>query len=104
MNAPLPYSSQNTHRSKLPSFIQSEPIQRDNSIPDEAADLTARPITQRIPYRSKALPPITRSQQTQQQQQQPSKQRRNGNIVVSHKPDPLLENQRRIARFIKHIK
>jgi hypothetical protein len=49
-----------------------------------------------IPYRSKALPPIIRSQQ--------QKQNRNGNISSSNKSEQLLENQRRIARFIKHIK
>ncbi len=97
VSAPLPYS-QNQHRNKIPSFIQSEPIIRDNSIPGEAADLTARPMTssRNIPYRSKALPPIIRSQQ--------QKQNRNGNISSSNKSEQLLENQRRIARFIKHIK
>jgi hypothetical protein len=42
------------------------------------------------------LPPIC----PQQQQQQ----RRNGSIPSSNKAEQLLENQRRIARLIKHIK
>ena len=53
-----------------------------------------------IPYRSKALPPIIRSQQPQQQKPV----RRNGNSTSTNRSDQFLENQRRIARFIKHIK
>jgi len=59
-----------------------------------------RSSSQNVPYRSKALPPIIHSQQQQQQQ----RQRRNGNVLSSNKSDQLLENQRRITRFIKHIK
>jgi hypothetical protein len=87
--APLPYS-----QNKLSSFIKSEPMTRDNSIPGDVADVMARQISssQHVPYRSKALPPINRSHE--------QKSHRNGN----NKSDQLLENQRRIARFIKHIK
>jgi len=53
-----------------------------------------RSSSQNVPYRSKALPPIIRSQP----------QRRNGNVLSSNKSEQLLENQRRISRFIKHIK
>ncbi|CAF4527319.1 unnamed protein product [Rotaria socialis] len=71
---------------------------RDSSIPSEAADLMARPMSssKNVSYRQKKLPPI------RQQQQQP--QRRNGNTTSSNRSDQLLGNQRRIARFIKHIK
>jgi hypothetical protein len=51
---------------------------------------------QNAQYRYKALPPI----HSQQQQ----KQRRNGNVPSSNRSDQLLDNQRRISRFIKHIK
>ncbi len=73
-------------------------ITRDNSIPGDIADVIARPMSssQHVPYRSKALPPINRSQE--------QRFRRNGNNSSSNKSDHLLENQRRIARFIKHIK
>ncbi len=50
-----------------------------------------------VPYRHKTLPPIY-PQQPQQQQ------RRNGSLPPANKADQLLENQRRIARLIKHIK
>jgi hypothetical protein len=97
VTAPLPYT-QNPHRNKIPSFAQSEPITRGNSIPSDAADLAARPMSssQNVPYRSKALPPIIRSQQ--------QKPRRNENVLSSSKSGQLLENQRRIVRLIKHIK
>jgi hypothetical protein len=93
VTGPLPYS-QNT----FSSFIKSEPITRDNSIPGDVAEVMARPMSsyQHTPYRSKALPPIARSQER--------KSRRSGNNLSSNKTDQLLENQRRIARFIKHIK
>jgi hypothetical protein len=98
VSGPLPYSSQRQHRNKITSFVQSEPTQRDSSIPGDAADLTARPMSsnQNAQYRYKALPPI----HSQQQQ----KQRRNGNVPSSNRSDQLLDNQRRISRFIKHIK
>jgi len=49
------------------------------------------------PSRSKVLPPIIRSQ--------PQRSiRRNPNSLSLNRPTQLLENQRRIARFIKHIK
>ncbi|CAF3576825.1 unnamed protein product [Rotaria sordida] len=98
VSEPLSYS-QNYHHNKIPSGIQSEPIVRDNSIPNDVADSTARPISssKNIPHRYKALPPI-------QQQQQQQRQRRNGNITSSNKSEQLLANQRRISRFIKHIK
>jgi hypothetical protein len=85
VSGPLPYSSQRQHRNKI-------------SIPGDAADLTARPMSsnQNAQYRYKALPPI----HSQQQQ----KQRRNGNVPSSNRSDQLLDNQRRISRFIKHIK
>ncbi len=58
----------------------------------------ARPMSSShtVPYRHKPLPPIY----PQQQQQQ----RRNGSLPPANKADQLLENQRRIARLIKHIK
>ena len=79
---------------KNPSFIQSEPPSRDSSIHGDAADMTARPMSSahNVPYRHKTLPPIH------------PQQRRNGSGPTSNKSDQLLENQRRIARFIKHIK
>ncbi|CAF3575245.1 unnamed protein product [Rotaria socialis] len=98
--APLSYS-QNYRRNKITS-IHSEPASHDNSsIPNDAADLIARsmPSSQNLSYRYKALPPIHYQQQQQQQQQ-----RRNRNTISSNKSEQLLENQRRIARFIKHIK
>lgn len=96
--APLPFT-QRENRNKIPSFVQSEPLTRDSSLPGgDAADTTARALSsnQQIPQRGKALPPIIRSQQP--------RQRRNGHLLSSTKSDQLLENQRRIARFIKHIK
>ncbi|CAF4546769.1 unnamed protein product, partial [Rotaria magnacalcarata] len=54
------------------------------------------PSSQNVSYRYKALPPIHYQQQQQQQ-------RRNRNTISSNKSEQLLENQRRIARFIKHI-
>ena len=80
--------------------IQSEPATRDNSIPSDVADSMARSTSsfQNAPYRYKGLPPI------HYQQQQKQKQHRNGNISSLNKSEQLLENQRRIARFIKHIK
>jgi hypothetical protein len=59
----------------------------------------ARPMStsQNVQYRYKALPPINSQQQQQRQQ-------RNRNIPSSNKSDQLFENQRRISRFIKHIK
>ncbi len=53
--------------------------------------------SQNVQYRYKALPPINSQQQQQRQQ-------RNRNIPSSNKSDQLFENQRRISRFIKHIK
>ena len=84
---------------KTSAYFQSEPTNRNSSIPSDAADLIARSITsnENVPHRYKALPPI-------HQQSQQSKSRRNANILSTNKPDHLLENQRRIARFIKHIK
>ena len=95
--APLPLT-QRQNRNKIPSFVQSEPLTRDSSLPDDAADNTARALSsnQHVPYRGKALPPIIRSHQP--------RQRQNGHLLSSTKSDQLLENQRRIARFIKHIK
>ncbi|CAF0895169.1 unnamed protein product [Rotaria sp. Silwood1] len=98
VSEPLSYS-QNYHPNKIPSCIQSEPTKRDNSVSGNVADSIARPMStsKNIPYRYNALPPI-------QQQQQQQKQRRNGNILASNKSGQLIENQRRIARFIKHVK
>ena len=98
---PLLFShSQNQQTSSIshkknPSFAQSEPPSRDSSLPGDAADLMARPMSSShtVPYRHKTLPPIC-----------PPQQRRNGSISSSNKADQLIENQRRIARFIKHIK
>ncbi len=104
VSGPLPFS--HLHNQQLssiahhqnPSFVQSEPSTRDGSLPGDTADLMARPMSssQSVPYRHKTLPPIC----PQQQQQQ----RRNGSIPSSNKAEQLLENQRRIARLIKHIK
>ncbi|UJR35192.1 hypothetical protein I4U23_027959 [Adineta vaga] len=101
VNAPLPLSHPQNQQlgsivhHKNSSFIQSEPPSRDSSIHGDAADMTARPISsaQNVPYRHKTLPPI-----------HPQQQRRNGSVPSSNKADQLLENQRRIARFIKNIK
>ena len=97
---PLSYSD-NYHRGKVP-YIQSESTTHDNSIPNDAADLMTKSLSSQktAPYRYKALPPI---HQQQPQQQQP-KQRRNGTRTSSNKSEQLIENQRRIAQFIKHIK
>ena len=103
VSGPLPLShSQNQPLSSIAhhknsSYPQSEPPTRDSSLPGDAADLMARPMssTHNVPYRHKTLPPI----HPQQQQQ-----RRNGNVPSSNKSEQLIENQRRIARFIKHIK
>lgn len=96
VSGPLPYAYASNQQN--PFFAQSEPPTRDSSLPGDAADLMARPIssTQSVPYRHKTLPPI----QPQNQQQI----RRNGSVPAPNKADQLLENQRRIARFIKHIK
>jgi hypothetical protein len=107
VSGPLPFShSQNQQYSSIshhqnPSFAQSEPSTRDSSIPGDAADLMARPMSSshHVPYRHKTLPPIHPPQQQQQQQL-----RRNGSVPSSNKSEQLMENQRRIARFIKHIK
>ena len=87
-----------THQQN-PSSIQSEPTRRDSSVPGDTADLMARPLSSSntVPYRHKTLPPIYPQQQQQQQ-------RRNGSVPTPNKGEQLLENQRRIARFIKHIK
>ncbi|CAF0764701.1 unnamed protein product [Rotaria sp. Silwood1] len=102
ISGPLPFShSQNQQYSSIvhnqnTSFIQSEPSTHDNSLPGDTADLMARPMSSShsVPYRHKTLPPIYPQQQ----------QRRNGSIPSTNKTEQLLENQRRIARFIKHIK
>ena len=99
VNGPLPYSQVSSQqRQKFSPFVHSEPGTRDSSIPGDAADLLARPMssTHNAQYRLKTLPPI-QSQATQQQ-------RPKGLSPSSNKADQLLANQRRIARFIKHIK
>ncbi len=103
VSGPLPFSHpQNPPLSSIvhnknSSFIQSEPPSRDSSIHGDAADLIARPMSSayNMAYRNKTLPPI----HPQKQQQ-----RHNGSVPSSNKSEQLLENQRRIARFIKHIK
>ncbi|CAF2941831.1 unnamed protein product [Rotaria sp. Silwood2] len=94
-----PYSS--IAHNQNSSFVQSEPSTRDNSLPGDAADLMARPMSSShsVPYRHKTLPPIYPPPPQQQQQQ-----RRNGSVPSTNKAEQLLENQQRIARFIKHIK
>lgn len=89
------FSSNNTRQ--RPSVAPSESSTCDGSLPGDNADSIARPMSaaHTVPYRHKALPPI---------QSQPQQHRRNGSVPSSNKPDQLLENQRRIARFIKHIK
>ncbi len=96
VSGPIPFS--HTQSQQFSSVVQSEPPTRDSSLPGDAADLLARPMSSahNIPYRHKTLPPIY----PQQQQQQ----RRNGSVPSPNKGEQLLENQRRIARFIKHIK
>jgi len=104
VSGPLPFShSQNQPISSIAhhqnsSFVRSEPSTRDSSLPGDTADLMARPMSSShtVPYRHKPLPPIY----PQQQQQQ----RRNGSLPSANKAEQLLENQRRIARLIKHIK
>jgi hypothetical protein len=101
VTGPLPLSHSQNHQSssiahkRNPSSVQSEPPTRDSSLPGDAADLMARPMSSalNVPYRHKTLPPIY-----------PQQQHRNGSVPTSNKSDQLLENQRRIARFIKHIK
>ena len=58
----------------------------------------ARPMSSsyKVPYRHKTLPPIYPPPQQQQQ--------RRGSVSSSNKAEQLIENQRRIARFIKNIK
>ncbi|UJR10636.1 hypothetical protein I4U23_014832 [Adineta vaga] len=95
VTAPLSY-----HQNDRPPFTQSEPTAYNHSIPDDAAiaaDLSARPMSssQNIQNRYKALPPI---------QSQRQKQRRNQYMLSSNKTEQLLQNQRRIVRFIKHMK
>jgi len=60
----------------------------------------ARPMSSsyKVPYRHRTLPPIYPPPQQQQQQQ------RRGSVSSSNKAEQLIENQRRIARFIKNIK
>ncbi|CAF0717704.1 unnamed protein product [Adineta steineri] len=102
VSGPLPYSHPQNQQlasiahNKNSSYIHSEPPSRDSSIHGDAADTIARPMssTHNIPYRHKTLPPIHPQQQ----------QRRNGSGPASNKSEQLLENQRRIARFIKNIK
>lgn len=104
----LPYS-QNYHRTKIPA-LQSGTQRHYSSIPSDTADVMARSISssKKIPYRYKALPPISHQQQTYQQQlqqqQHRQKQRLNGHTVLPNKSEQLIEHQRRIARLIKHIK
>jgi len=102
VSGPLPFShSQSQQFSSVahhqnPSFVQSEPSTRDSSLRGDTADVTARPMSSahNVPYRHKTLPPIYPQQQ---------QQRRNGSVPSSNKSEQLLENQRRIARFIKNI-
>ncbi len=104
VSGPLPFShTQSQQFSTItphqhPSFVQSEPSTHDGSLPGDTADLMARPMSSShtVPYRHKPLPPI-HPQQSQQQ-------RRNGSVPSSNKAEQLMANQRRIARFIKHIK
>ena len=94
--APLPFTQRD--QNKLPSFARSEPLTHDSSLPGDAADLMARPMSsnQHVPSHSKPLPPIIRGH--------PGRQRRNAHLLASNKSNQLLENQRRITRFIKNIK
>lgn len=103
--APLPYSqAPGLPRPKMPSVSISEVNTRDNSLHGDAADQMARPMSSnyQAQYRLKTLPPIP--SQTQQPAQQQSKRRPKGLSPGSSQADQLLANQRRIARFIKHIK
>ncbi len=103
VSGPLPYShTQSQQFSTIPphqrhSSTQSERSIHDGSLPGDTADLMARPMSSShtVPYRHKPLPPI---------HPQPQQQRRNGNVPSSNKAEELMANQRRIARFIKHIK
>lgn len=96
VQAPLPFTQRD--HNKLPSFARSEPLTHDSSLPGDAADLMARPLSSnpKAPIRSKPLPPIIRGHQ--------GRQRRNAHLQASNRADQLLENQRRITRFIKNIK
>ncbi|CAF1065974.1 unnamed protein product [Adineta steineri] len=98
VTAPIPYSQNQRHPTMHP-FTQSEPTAYNNSLPDDGAiaDLTARPISasQNIQNPYKPLPPIYSQRQ---------KQRRNKQILLSNKTDHLLQNQRRIVRFIRQMK
>ena len=89
--APLPYTQHDR-----PPFTQSEPTAYNHSIPDENAVIidSTRP-SENIPNRYKALPPI---------QSQRQKQRRNKYTLASNRTEQLLQNQRRIVRFIKQMK
>ncbi|CAF0992035.1 unnamed protein product [Rotaria sordida] len=106
VSGPLPISHQQNQQypsivhNQNSSFVQSEPSTRDNTLPGDTADLMARPMSSSygVSYRHKPLPPIN-PQQLQQQQQG-----RRGSVPSTNKAEQLLENQRRIARFIKHIK
>ena len=93
--APLPFSqAPGLQRPKMPSVPPPERDTRDNSVHSDAA----RPLSSsnRHPqYRPKALPPI------HAQNQQRRMKGLNGSLT---KADQMLANQRRIARFIKHIK
>ena len=101
VSGPLPLSHAHTQSQQFstiipprhPPSVQSDT--RDGSLPGDAADLMARPLssTHNAPYRHKPLPPIHAQQQ-----------RRNGSVPSSNKTEELMANQRRIARFIKHIK
>ena len=102
VSGPLPLSrsqnrsSSSTGHDKNPSCIFSEPPTHDGSLPEDTADLIARPISSSslsVPYRHKTLPPIN-----------PQQQRRNSNVPLSNKAEQLIQNQQRIARLIKHIK
>jgi hypothetical protein len=98
VSGPLPFSHTQSQQfstinpQQHPSSVHST---RDGSLPGDTADLMARPMSsaQTVPYRHKPLPPI-----------HPQPQRRNGSVPSSNKADELMANQRRIARFIKHIK
>ncbi|CAF1253041.1 unnamed protein product [Adineta ricciae] len=89
--APLPYIQHDR-----PPFTQSEPTAYNHSIPDEnAVAIDSTRPSENIQNRYKALPPI---------QSQRQKQRRNKYALASNKTEQLLQNQRRIVRFIKQMK
>ncbi|CAF3746890.1 unnamed protein product [Adineta steineri] len=98
VTAPIPYS-QNQRPTNMHPFTQSEPTAYNNSLLDDGAiaDLTARPISasQNLQNPYKPLPPIYSQRQ---------KQRRNKQILLSNKTDNILQNQRRIVRFIRQMK